>query len=123
MECAPRQGAVGRARPGLPELESRSGGRKGTGRRAGPACRPVRERGRRLGRAGEKFWAGGGVWAAGKEGKERKREVGWAKNDREVERGFSFFFNKEIQTIQFKFKFKRIQIQIGQQTIKQCISA
>ena len=34
-----------------------------------------------------------------------------------------FFFNKEIQTIQFKFKFKKIQTQIGQQTIKQWISA
>ena len=82
---------------------------KGRARRAGPACRPVRERGRRLGRAGENFWAGGGVWAAGKEGKERKREVGWAKNDRE---GEMFFFstkrfkqfNSNLNSREFKFR-------------------
>jgi hypothetical protein len=80
--------------------------------------------GRRVGLGEEKNGPARRFWAAGKEGKEGKREVGWAKNDREGERGFSsFFFNEEIQTIQFKFKFKRIQIQIGQQTIKQCISA
>ena len=70
---------------------------KGWARRAGPAFRPVRERGRRLDRVGEKFWAGGGVWAAGKEGKERKREVGWAKNDMEGERGFLFFLTKRFK--------------------------
>ena len=71
LECAPRQGAVGRARPGLPELECRSGGRKGTGRRAGPACRP--------GEGGE---AGVGL---GRE--KRKRKLGRAEKSGEKGKG------------------------------------
>jgi hypothetical protein len=60
-----------------------------------------------------------------REEKKKKERVRWAGpktigKEREL---FFFFFNKGIQTNQFKFKFKRIQIQIGQQTIKQCISA
>ena len=53
--------------------------------------------------------AGGGVWAAGEE-KEREREVGWAKTDREGER---VFFNNEIQTIQFKFKFREFKFKLN----------
>jgi hypothetical protein len=50
LECAPRQGTVGRARPGLPELECRSGGRKGTGPTGGARLSARRGGGADLGR-------------------------------------------------------------------------
>ena len=86
MECAPRQGAVGRARPGLPELESRSGGRKGTGPTGGARLSAGREREAGVGLGREKRkktgpgkemagWAGLVGRGEGKEN--RKGERNW----------------------------------------------
>ena len=66
----------------------------------------VRGEGRRTGPSAE--WAERPEWAGREDEKKKEKEgVGWAERDREGERG-SIFFNKKIQTVQFKFKFKRI---------------
>ena len=96
MACGPSRGAAALVWAGLLELESRSDGRKEKPPTGGPR---VAERGEGEGvapiglwRGKTGRWVGPGeekngparrFWAAGKEGKEGKREVGWAKNDRE----------------------------------------
>ena len=105
-------------------MESRSDGRK----EKPPDGRAPRGRERRGGRGGADWsverengppgWARRGkeragekVLGRGKEGKEGKREVGWAKNDREGERGFLLllFLTKRFNQFnsnsrEFKFK-------------------
>ena len=80
--------AAGRARPGLPELESRSGGRKGTGPTGGARLSAGAGEGAPTGPGWGKILGRRWSLGRGKEGNEKKREVGWAKNDREGERGF-----------------------------------
>ena len=74
-----KKAAPARAAPGLEGVPTRH--EEGDARQAGPACR--RQRGGRLsglgevdGPAGEEVWAGLGC---GKEERERKRDLGWAK--------------------------------------------
>ena len=65
-----------------------------------------RERGYELGR--ERRKRAGLSWAAGRKKKKKERGSGLGWKEIGKERVVSIFFNKKIQTIQFKFKFKRI---------------
>ena len=103
MECAPRQGAVGSARPGLPELESRSGGRKGTGPTGGARLSAGAGEGAPTGPGWGKIL--GRRWSLVRGERRKRKEEGGGLGQKRYGRRerFSLFFNKEIQTIQFKF--------------------
>ena len=99
MECAPRQGVVGRARPGLPELESRSGGMKGTGPTGGARLSAGREGRRVSGWAGRKEkanWAG--LKRVERKGRGRRGKMGWAESKgREKEKLSNLATSNSIQ--------------------------
>ena len=84
-----REGGEG-AELGWEKKVDRREGEGKTGRRG--------EMGRGERRKERRSWAE--FWAAGE--KEREREVGWAKSDREGERGFLFFFFQQRDSNKFK---------------------
>ena len=112
-----RQGAAGGARSDSPPSSSpaRAGGRR-KARRAGPARQREGEKGRWVGPGDGKGWASDGVLGLGE--KEKKKEREWAGLEERKGKRKVLHFRKMIQTIQFKFKFKRTQIRVEQQARK-----
>ena len=82
LECGSRQGAAGRARPGLPELESRLNRRKGTGMTRGPRVSASAGSGELLAglareRAGRGSWSGPRFGLRGRKEKEKGNGLDW----------------------------------------------